>query len=292
MNKLKKRVTGLLCFSIMLSSFILPAFASYNVDECMKKNRKGQFLNEDCAKAHGINRVKNGEPFVKISNVGYNAGYTVHVFDYKNIDKVFSEFPYITPEKITEIYKNEKEIKTQRKEAIFKWLGFTGKLILKGGMCVIAFVTRDHTTKLLVDKMNRHFNQKGIHDFLNSEKNQKQFGLATTASTTLAFFEGTSIPNAIPKLSKTDYHKLYYSNQNALSIMAQILDSLKYQEWKGRDVLVILTENAKSSRSAIVNFNPAGKNYSDEEKEKFESNFNSIKEELQVKIQEYEKGEN
>lgn len=91
MKKFKKICTCFLSFLILFNSNNFVSFA--NVEEECKKGDE-PFLSKYCAQKLAVDKIKNGEHYVKITDVGLNADSTVYAFDYNNIEKVITELPY------------------------------------------------------------------------------------------------------------------------------------------------------------------------------------------------------
>lgn len=81
---------------ILTFSFCLPALNfAYALDtNCKKLNKDGQFDNEDCAVINSLERINNGEKFIKLNNVGHKSEYDLLFFDSSEINGILSNLTY------------------------------------------------------------------------------------------------------------------------------------------------------------------------------------------------------
>ena len=262
MKNHNKIISGILTVSIMLSNCSLISFAHCD-DDCTKTNKNGQFVSECCAKDAAIERIRNGEHYVKMENVGYNSGCTVYAFDYNDIEKVISELPHTSLEEIRDTFEREEHLEIQRKKSIIEWIKFGSKFVGSIGMVLLTLIHK-HNIGNFIDKTLKI--KQNIKSFNNRFKtaidsdNVKNFlGNAITSSTTAIPVKIlSSIPESIAKMSLINYRKIFYDNSNTLCALQQILDVVKYKLWENNDVLLVVTNSEKGSLSSVASFQSYG----------------------------------
>lgn len=293
LKKYNKIISAVLTVSIMFSNCSLVSFANCDED-CTKTNKNGQFVSECCAEDAAMERLSNGEHYVKMENVGRNSDYTVYVFDYNNIEKVISELPYTSLKEIRDTFEREENLETQRKDSIIEWIKFGSKLTSSMGVALLA-ITHKNSISHFIDKalkitQNVNSFNKRFNTNINSENVNNFLGNAIASSTTvIPAMILSSTPESIPKMQSINYREIFYDNSNTLCALQQILDGIKYRLWKNNDVLLIVTNSEKGSLSSVASFKSYGINYTEQEKQTFENKFNDLNETLQKKLNEYGK---
>lgn len=292
-KKNKRFVSVLLCISILSNSCIFTAAADC-YEDCTQKNSNGQFVSICCAKEDAANKIKNGEHYIKMNNVGYNSDFTVYVSDYNNIEKVISELPYMSLKEIEEIFESRKKLDTIRTNAIKNWAKFSLKLMASTGFLLFSIIGRNK----IGDYIANTYKFKKVVDYVNQKLNMnvnidtmKKIieNTAIASATVIPVKVLSSTPGSIPKMNSIDYESIFNNNDNTFSAIKQVLSFIKYNFWKNNDALVIITNSNKNSSSSVASFSHYEINYTDEEKQEFENKFNSLKETLQAKVNQYKK---
>ena len=123
---MKKNFLKILVTFILLT-FLCVHFSSIEVlalhPNCDKFNKYGQFEDETCAIADSIDKISNGEKFIKLNNVGGNSEYDLLFFDSSEINGILSNLTYnknidqIIAMKAQELENGKAELETQRTQA-------------------------------------------------------------------------------------------------------------------------------------------------------------------------------
>ena len=105
---------------ILLTSFCvhfssIGALALY--PNCDKFNKYGQFEDETCAITDSIDKISNGEKFIKLNNVGRNSEYDLIFFDSSEINGILSNLTY--NKNIGQIVAMNAQKLEEKNEAIF-----------------------------------------------------------------------------------------------------------------------------------------------------------------------------
>ena len=284
---------------LLFNNFNLLSFAADNND-CFQKNSHNQFVNEYCAKELALNKIKNGEHYVKITDVGLNADSTVYAFDYNNIEKVITELPYTYTKEIIKFYKDNKILKEERQNKIFDWVSYAIKSLIGLGATVFVLSMAETMGNFIHDSLNKLGNY--VVGFYNEITNSN-IGLldvgtkipdyiskgVAISSALIPLSVLSEIPGPIPKVDNINYEILFSSNDNTFYALKQILSNIKYKFWKDKDALIITTSLNENSPSSSVGFVSSGVKYNDIDKQSFDEKFRLLEESLKEKIDEYEK---
>ncbi len=296
---LKIIINFTLSLLLLFNNFNLLSFAADNND-CFQKNSHNQFVNEYCAKELALNKIKKGEHYVKITDVGLNADSTVYAFDYNNIEKVITELPYTYTKEIIKFYKDNKILKEERQNKIFDWVGYAIKSLIGLGATVFVLTSVETMTNFIHASLNNLGNS--FVNFYNkvTRSNIGAFDVGTKipdyiskgfaiSSALIPLNALSETPDSIPKVNNINYESLFNSNDNTFYALKQILSNIKYKFWKDKDALIITTSLNENSPSSSVGFVSSGVQYTDVDKQSFNEKFRLLEESLKEKIDEYEK---
>ena len=146
---MKKNFLKILVTFILLT-FLCVHFSSIEVlalhPNCDKFNKYGQFEDETCAIADSIDKISNGEKFIKLNNVGGNSEYDLLFFDSSEINGILSNLTY--NKNIDQIIAMKAQELENSNEAISEWIfslgiGGTGFNVLKNIYNALNLPNRD-----------------------------------------------------------------------------------------------------------------------------------------------------
>ncbi|MDQ5983009.1 MAG: hypothetical protein RUMPE_00003 [Eubacteriales bacterium SKADARSKE-1] len=286
MNIVKKIVSVILCLSFLMASVSITSFAS-TYEECLQESNGISSKMLDCAEEEIITRVRNGEPYVKMDNLGINGEYTLHIFDYSKLNEVISK---LAPEQKAltneEIYKMDNwkfNIATiasgifaagvaslgvffynkKSEQGIQKQLS---GLVTTGieGAELIAYL---HNKKIELEKQNL-LSPLGIFSIISSA------ALLVMSSVKVCI-------DSFPTNKKTEQSNMReINNSNYQSALEQISDYIKKSKFADKDSIYIEINSQNKKYYANACFIKTGKIYTDAEKEQYEQNMMTLGENI------------
>lgn len=128
----KKFLANLVVLSMCASTILNNTYALW--PDCNKLNKNGQFDDETCAIVDSVDKISNGEKFIKLENVGRKSEFDLLFFDSIEINRVLSNLTYnkdITQLVAMQEYQVEKENEAISDKIYTFGIGGTSANILK-----------------------------------------------------------------------------------------------------------------------------------------------------------------
>ncbi len=301
---LKKFLSTLLIFTILgLSPFFKTANARDKLNFCEKKNKCGSTEDLVCAITQAQEKLQQIGGYINLNEIGKNCEYDISLWDYNSI----GDLPTILRKNLemakTNVAINDFARFIEDKKVSPNNLNETLSDFLKSDSRFASI-----STKQLLNSLFERDRAKKEHNKLKL-LGGGTLGLGVGGALTLAFpFLGvplTLLGGSITALGSLATYEMFDSWQtsksnrielkqnlikirNYISAAKHFLSHINNADWSTADsVLLQVNSDEKSAEGAIVTMLKSKLNYTDEEKQKFNDRFNTVKTDLEQIIDQY-----
>ena len=256
---------------ILTFSFCLPALNfAYALDtNCKKLNKDGQFDNEDCAVINSLERINNGEKFIKLNNVGHKSEYDLLFFDSSEINGILSNLTY--NKNIAQIISlKEQQLKKSNEAISGVMLSLGGANVLKNIYNALNLPNRGRKHNFMQIAANPRLIFQMIQNvavFIPMGVSALIAGLACAAN---SYFRIKAI-DSIQENAREERKNYFYT-------LKMILDTINDNKLDNNKILYLRLKSSPAIVSVLEK--KISKNYTSEERTKFNNDVLRLKEEI------------
>jgi len=281
-NKILINLISVLLISTFFTTLI--STSAHNSD-CDRLNKYGQFADETCAVVDSLNRISNGEKFIKLTHVGENANkyYDYLLFDSSEISQILSNLTY---NKNVDQILAEKDHNLEVSNKII-----TGGIFTTGLLGAIYKIFKD-IPKNVGEAVDKSF--KDNKGFLN--KHNFSIMTLTTGVSALLSFLACSINNIVTRKQESKIlDRSCLEKRDYLLTLKMILSDIEYNRLKPDKVWCIrlrspddewiVGDELPSAQVTVLN-KKSSKELSIDEQNKFNEDLKKLKEDITTILKE------
>ncbi|MDQ5983739.1 MAG: hypothetical protein RUMPE_00766 [Eubacteriales bacterium SKADARSKE-1] len=287
MNIVKKIVSIILCLSFLMASVSITSFASI-YEECMQESNGIVSKMLDCANDEAIAQVKNGQSYVKMSNIGLTGEYTLHVFDYSKLNEVISK---LNPESQAISLKEIDKIGTWESNIVPIMSGVFATAIASLGVFFYNKKAEQGIQKQLSGLVTTGIEGAELIAYLHNKKTELEkqnllsplgiFGIISSTGLIVMSSVKVCIDSFFSNKKYEQTHLRRIDGFNYQSTLEQISTCINKGSWQdGRDTIFVEMCSDPQDYYSLVSFIKSGKNYTDAEKEQHEKDMITLGENI------------
>ena len=278
-NKILINLISVLLISTFFTTLI--STSAHNSD-CDRLNKYGQFADETCAVVDSLNRISNGEKFIKLTHVGENANkyYDYLLFDSSEISQILSNLTY---NKNVDQILAEKENKLKKSNKII-----TGGIFTTGLIGAIYKIFKD-IPKNIREAVDKSFKDNSKNKRFLSKHNFSIMAITTGISALLTYF-ARSINNIFTYRQESKIlDRSCLEKRDYLLTLKMILSDIEYNRLKPDKVWClrlrspddewIVGDELPSAQVTVLN-KKSSKELSIDEQNKFNEDLKKLKEDI------------
>ena len=277
----RKFFTKLIAYSTLLpiSVSVIPSYVYAVWPDCSKLNKNGQFTDETCAIVDSVERINNGEKFIKLENVGRDSEYNLLFFDNSEIKGILSNLTY-SKDMAHSVATKEQQLEEENKvisDSIYSLgIGGTSLFVLKNIFGALSLRTEDGNRFLREPLGELNLLRYRIQNVAILIPLAVSIGVSALISSFACmvnnYFSRKDIANfAFEEKIKKD---------NYFSILRSMLEYIESGMWNKDKILCISTNLDNNEMVAQLLDKKVSKNHSLDEQNKFDESIKNLEDSI------------